>query len=133
MTGDEMVAWHHRLNGHESEQATADGEGQGSLVCCSPWGRKELEMNEQLNDTSDSIIATAVDNSFQSRPTLCNPMDCSPQGSSVHGIRQARITGVGCYAPLPRDHPCPGIEPVSLMSPHWQVGSLPPLSPGKPH
>ena len=37
---DEMVGWHHRLNGHEFEQALGDGEGQGSLVCCSPWGCK---------------------------------------------------------------------------------------------
>ena len=42
MTEDEMVGWHHRLNGHEFEQAPEDGEGQGSLVCCSLWGRKEL-------------------------------------------------------------------------------------------
>ena len=35
---DEMVGWHHRLNGHEFEQALGDGEGQRSLVCCSPWG-----------------------------------------------------------------------------------------------
>ena len=41
MTQDEMVGWHHRLNGHEFEQAPGDGEGQGSLACCSPWGRKE--------------------------------------------------------------------------------------------
>ena len=40
MTEDEMVGWHHRLNGHESEQTPGDSEGQGSLVCCSPWGRK---------------------------------------------------------------------------------------------
>ena len=40
-TEDEMVGWHHRLNGHEFEQALGDGEGQGSLVCCSPWDRKE--------------------------------------------------------------------------------------------
>ena len=38
--GDEMVGWHHQLNGHEFEQALGDGEGQGGLVCCSPWGRK---------------------------------------------------------------------------------------------
>ena len=43
MTEDEMVGWHHRLNGHEFEQALRDGEGWGSLVCCSPWGRKELD------------------------------------------------------------------------------------------
>ena len=43
-TEDEVVGWHHRLNGHEFEQAPGDGEGQDSLVCISPWGCKELEM-----------------------------------------------------------------------------------------
>ena len=41
MTEDEMVGWHHRLNGHEFEQTLGDSGGQGSLVCCNPWGRKE--------------------------------------------------------------------------------------------
>ena len=41
MTEDEMAEWHHRLNGHKFEQAPGDGEGQGSLACCSPWGCKE--------------------------------------------------------------------------------------------
>ena len=49
MTEDKMVRWHHRLNGHEFEQALGDGEGQGSLECFSPWGCKELDMTEQLN------------------------------------------------------------------------------------
>ena len=40
MTGDEMVGWHHQLNGHEFEEAPGDGEGQGSLACCSPWVHK---------------------------------------------------------------------------------------------
>ena len=43
---DEMVGWHHRLNGHEFEQALGDGEGQRSLVCCSPWGHKEADTTE---------------------------------------------------------------------------------------
>ena len=45
-----MVRWHHRLNGHEFEQAPGDGEGQGSLACCSPWDRKELDTTEGLNN-----------------------------------------------------------------------------------
>ena len=45
-----MVGCHHRLNGHEFEQALGDGEGQGSLVCCSSWGCKELDMTECLNN-----------------------------------------------------------------------------------
>ena len=46
MAEDEMVGWHHRLNGHEREQALGVGDGQESLVCCSPWGCKELDMTE---------------------------------------------------------------------------------------
>ena len=46
MTEDEMVGWHDRLNGHEFEKTPGVGNGQGSLVCCSPWGCKELDMIE---------------------------------------------------------------------------------------
>ena len=49
-TENEMVVWHHWLNGHEFEQAPGDGEGQGSLVCCSPWDCKELDTAEWLNN-----------------------------------------------------------------------------------
>ena len=49
MTEDEMVGWHH-LNGHGFEQALGDGEEQGSLACCSPWGRKESNRTDQLNN-----------------------------------------------------------------------------------
>ena len=45
-----MVGWHHRFNGREFEQTLADGEGQGNLACCSPWGHKELDMTEQLKN-----------------------------------------------------------------------------------
>ena len=46
MTEDKMGGWHHRLNGHEFEQTLGDGEGQGSLACCSAWGLKESGMTE---------------------------------------------------------------------------------------
>ena len=49
MTEDEMVGWHHQHGGHEFEQALGDGEGQGSLACCSLWDGKESDMTEQLN------------------------------------------------------------------------------------
>ena len=48
-TEDEMVGWHHRLNGHEFEQTLRIGDGQGDLVHCSSWGCQELEVTEQLN------------------------------------------------------------------------------------
>ena len=50
VTEDEMAGWHHRLNGHEFEQAPGDGEGQGSLACCSLWGPKESDITERLNN-----------------------------------------------------------------------------------
>ena len=55
MTEDKMVRWHHQLNGHEFEQALGAGEGQGSLVCSSPWGHKELDMIEGLNNKYSSL------------------------------------------------------------------------------
>ena len=48
-TEDEMAGWHHQLDGHEFEQAPGVGDGQGGLVCCSPWGHKESDTTEQLN------------------------------------------------------------------------------------
>ena len=58
MTEDEMIGGHHRLDGHEFEQAAGDTGGQRSLVCCNPWGHKELDiMTEQLDHTQkDSIV-----------------------------------------------------------------------------
>ena len=59
MTEDEMVGWHHRLNGHQFKQAPGVGDGQGSLVCCSPWGHKELDTTELLN-WADALWASQV-------------------------------------------------------------------------
>ena len=52
-TEDKMVGWHCRLNGHEFEPTLGDGEGQGSLVCCSPWGHKEWDKIGQLNNNAE--------------------------------------------------------------------------------
>ena len=53
MTEDEMVGWPYRFNGHEFEQTPGDSEGQGNLACCSPWGCKESDTTEQLNNCED--------------------------------------------------------------------------------
>ena len=52
---DEVVGWYHRLNGHEYEQTLGDGEGQGSLTFCSPWGHKDSDTTESLNNNSNSV------------------------------------------------------------------------------
>ena len=60
MTEDKIIGWHYRLNGQEFEQAPVDGEGQGSLECYSPWGRKESDRTERLNsnnNTSRAVVA----------------------------------------------------------------------------
>ena len=55
MTEGERVGWHHRLDGHEFEQALGVGDGQGSLACCSPWGLKESDTTEWLNWTEKQL------------------------------------------------------------------------------
>ena len=59
-TEDEMVGQHHRLHGHEFYLAPGDGEGQGSLVCCSPWGCKELDMTERLNNNKIGVVGEGL-------------------------------------------------------------------------
>ena len=61
-TEDEMVGWHHWLNGHEFEQIPRDAEGQGSLACCGPWGRKELDTTEQLNNNNNVFALFCLKN-----------------------------------------------------------------------
>ena len=93
MTEDEMVGWHHRLNGYEFEQVLGDGEGQGTLAFYSPRGHKESDMTEQLNNKAMHLVpaaAAAAAKSLQSCPTLCDPIDGSPPGYPVPGILQAR-------------------------------------------
>ena len=61
-TEDEMVGWHYWVNGHEFEQAQGVSDGQGSLACCSPWGRKELDLTEWLNWTEPLINSLKLEN-----------------------------------------------------------------------
>ena len=56
MPEDGMIGWHHRLNGHEFEQTPGESEGQESLACCSPWGHKESDKTEQLNNNKDLAV-----------------------------------------------------------------------------
>ena len=64
MTEHEMAGWHHRLDGREFEQTLGDGEGQGSLACCSPWGGKELDPTQRLNN---NMVTSGMGRKVQSR------------------------------------------------------------------
>ena len=65
MTEDEMVGCHHQLNGHEFEQALGVFKGQGSLVCCNPWGHKELDTTKRLNNNNIEENKRCRENSSQ--------------------------------------------------------------------
>ena len=62
MTEDETVGWHHRLNGHEFEQAPVDDDRQGSLACYSPWCQEESHMTERLNNNNKVPLRKAMVN-----------------------------------------------------------------------
>ena len=76
MIEDGIVGWHHPLHGHEFEQTLGDNEGQVSLECCNPWGRKELDMTERLN-----INTLAIAGSWS-----------SPQSIGVLRVSQPRLS-----------------------------------------
>ena len=67
-----MVGWHHRLNGYEFEQTLGDSEAQGSLPCCSPWGHKELDMIQQLNNIPHIILFSLWVNTHNIKFPLLN-------------------------------------------------------------
>ena len=80
MAEDEIVGWHHQLNGHELEQTLGDSEGQGSLACCSPWGHKELDMTEQLNSNNNSYCELPWWLSGKASACQCKKRGFSPWG-----------------------------------------------------
>ena len=83
MTEDEMVGWHHRLKGHEFEQALGDGEAQGSLAYCSPWGHKELD-TFTFNSQCCVSFCCPVQFSCSVVSDSLDPVDCSTPGLPVH-------------------------------------------------
>ena len=88
-TEDEMVEWHHRLDRHEFEQAPEVGNGQGGLVCCSPWGHEESDTTERLNfHFSLSCIGEGNGNPLQCS-CLENPRDRGAWCAAVHGVTES--------------------------------------------
>ena len=77
MTEDEMVGWHHKLNGHEFDQTLGNSEGQGSLARCSPWSCKELDMIEQLNN-QQVILSNHQTKGSPKSPAMTQPLHLKP-------------------------------------------------------
>ena len=91
MTEDEMVGQHYRLNGHEFEKTLGDVERQGSLACCSPWGCKESDMTERLNNEQQQGLGA---------PTTHLLLD-----RHVH-----TATPTPSLTTMPAKHPAPGCD-----------------------
>ena len=116
MTEDEMVGWHHRLSGHESEQTPGDGDGQGSPACCSPWGHKESDTTKQLNNNNhergfspSSILIYVIHVSLcclvvQSCPTLCDPWTVACQASLSFIISRGLLNLMSTESMKPSSH-----------------------------
>ena len=86
----------------------------------------------QFNANYFVLCFVHVAKSLQLCPTLCDPVDCSPRGSSVHGIYPGKNTGVGCHSLLQGVFPTQGLNSPLLCLLHWQAASLTPARPGKP-
>ena len=135
MAKDEMVGQHHQLYRHEFELAPGDGEGQESLVCCSPWGCKEVDTTKQLNNNNKKSTSFLDPTYFWGLACFEENLEsiCACQVVSVLSdslilwtvAHQAPLSMGFCRQeywselpfPPPGDLPNPGIEPTSLMSP----------------
>ena len=95
MTEDEMVGWHHRLDGHEFDQVQEMVEGQGSLACCSPQSHKELDMTEQLNKNNRNT------------------------GVGIHSHRQRGLLGYNSWGH--KDLDTTEATDISQFSPKYQI------------
>ena len=76
-TEDQMVGWHHQLDGHESEKAPGVGDGQGSLACCSSWGHKESDTIEQLNWRVTLLSNDVLISVWESQIYKCQDLCCN--------------------------------------------------------
>ena len=84
MTEDEMIGWHHWLSEHEFEQVLGDGEIQGSLFCCTPWGCKELDMTEWLNSNNFYNLACLLQKTLVAQETVIRDNgSCASSGVEV--------------------------------------------------
>ena len=116
-TEDEMVGWHHRLNGHGFEWTQGVGDGQGGLACCDSWGCKESDTTEWLNWT-ELILSCSIVSDFLKPHGLYPTRILCPWDISV------KNTEVGCYLLFQGIFLTQGSNPHLLCLLHWQADSL---------
>ena len=105
MTEDEMARWHHRLDEHEFEQALGVGDGQGDLVCCSPWVRKESDITDLLNELTDNIKRDRPYNRDVRKTALLKPLypRIFPLRSSSCAFKLQKNTSVKCFSQIAKN------------------------------
>ena len=116
MTEDEMVGWHHLFNEQEFEHTLEDGEGQGSLACCSPWGRKESYMTEQLNGTELKLQSGPIS-------LILVPRLFSHQNDARLSLGKNPSFSLSFPSPFPSSKMIPTLQDLPLyhnQSPHLQ-------------
>ena len=106
-------------------------EEKGTQISEQNLGGSEPELLEKRFQNISLLLASFK--SFQSYPTLCDPMDCSPPGSSFHWNSPGKNTGVSCHALLQGILLTQGLNPCLFRLLHWQAGSLPLAPLGKPN
>ena len=100
-----MVGWHHQLNGLEFEQTLGDSEGQGSLVCCSPWSCKELDTTERLNNNAlfPPAILLFISRSIISLPSW-EALAAPPLPPEAHLFKEVSATALGSWEEFSASH-----------------------------
>ena len=144
-TEDEMVGWHHRLNGHEFEQAPGVGDGQGSLACCSPWGQSQTWLSGRTVTTTYSRIILRVPWSSTQQPTWFCSLSwagsewAAPRPLASFCWNRLLILGDSASRRLPllpgNMRLCPASEqvcPLPVWSPPFSLGHLRHCAPGHP-
>ena len=86
MSEDEIVRWHNQFNGHEFEQNLGDSEEQGSLACCSPWGYKESDTTQQLNNKKFIFLSY-----FSLLEWQCSPYHCILEAQNLFDLRSLKL------------------------------------------
>ena len=125
LTEDEMVEWHHRLNGHELEQTMGDDEGQGSLVCCRLWGRKDSDMTQWLNKNKKALTHSMIEKEIathSSIPAWRAHGETSLEGYSLSSVQYSHSVVSDSLPPHESQHARP---PCPLPSPRVYSNSRP--------
>ena len=115
-----MVGWHHRLNGHEFEQDLGDGDGQGGLACCSPWGCKESDTTEWMNWTG--LTETSY---FQPYMQTCTPHTMVGQAQNNHNRHSCSKKGEtrGCISTIAEQFCAPAAWMAGAWTFWWMLAA----------